>query len=247
MKWSQNFLIDNKIADRQIHYAKVTKNDTVLEIGPGQGILTRKLASLAKHVIAIEIDKQLCLALKHLENITLIHADVLSIDLTRLNYNKIVSNLPYEIASPLTFKLLDHKFDMAILMYQKEFARRFVATPGSKDYSRLTVASNLKATWTILEDVPPESFLPKPNVESSIVKALPLSTRYQIKNNKLLERILKTIFSHRRKNVCNALLCDAIISQDMSSKIPYCEKKADSLTKLEIINLSNKIGELHEK
>lgn len=247
MKWSQNFLIDNKIVERQINYANISKDDIILEIGAGNGILTKKLAPLAKQVIAIEIDQQFLPLLHHLKNVTVIHGDALAIDLSCLPYNKIVSNLPYEIASPLTFKLLDHKFDLAILMYQKEFARRFVAPAGSKDYSRLTVSSNLKAMWRILEDVPASAFLPKPNVDSSIVKATPLTNGYHIRNQELLEKILKTIFSHRRKNISNALLCDSIITPDISSKIPYRKRKGDSLSPKEIINLTNRIEDFYEK
>src|SRR4030042_3085756 len=130
----QNFLIDKNIAILEVKQANIESDDTVLEIGPGLGILTKLLAEKAKRVIAIEIDENLINKLKKTlpENVDLIHEDALNIDFETLpKFNKIVSNLPYQISSPITFKFLDYDFESAILIYQKEFAERLVAKPGS--------------------------------------------------------------------------------------------------------------------
>ena len=139
MKLGQNFLIDEKIAEDQINHANITKNDTVLEIGPGLGVLTSKLAKLAKSVIAIEYDKRLYSYLKTMvpENVELINGDALALNFP--SFNKFVSNIPYQISSPLLFKLIDYHFDIAIIMLQAEFAQRLCAKPNTKAYSRLTV------------------------------------------------------------------------------------------------------------
>ena len=146
-RFGQHFLIDLSVADREVGYAKLIKNDIVLEIGPGQGVITRLLAQKAKQVIAIEIDQRLVDKLKKTlpGNVTLISGDALSVDFQTLpRFTKIVSNLPFEISSPITFKFLESSFSRGILIYQKDFAKRLVALPGTKEYSRLTVGVSYK-------------------------------------------------------------------------------------------------------
>jgi len=141
-KIGQNFLIDKKVAERELEYASIEKNDVVLEIGPGKGIITKLLSEKAQKVIAIEIDEKLVSELKEFlpDNVLLISGDALKVDFDLLpKFNKIVSNLPFHISSPITFKLLDFDFSLAVLIYQKEFAERMVAKSGSKDYSRISV------------------------------------------------------------------------------------------------------------
>jgi len=141
-KLGQHFLVDEQVAGRETTYANIGKDDVVLEIGPGKGVLTQLLARDAKKVIAVEIDRFFVEELKNKmpSNVEVIHADVLKIDFNTLPlFNKIVSNLPFQISSPVTFKLLEYPFSKAVLIYQKDFADRMIAVPGTKDYSRLSV------------------------------------------------------------------------------------------------------------
>ena len=247
MRWGQNFLIDHNIAERQINYASVSKNDSVLEVGPGHGILTKKLSKKARHVIAIEIDKELIKKLECPENVELFHANVLEIDLSTFKFNKVVSNLPFDIAAPFTFQMLDQKIDLAVLMYQKEFAERLVAKPGSKNYSRVTVSSFLKGNWQVLEDVPPEAFLPRPKVYSSIVRFIPSSPDLWIADRQVLDNLLRALFSHRRKNTRNALLCEKIFSTELVDTLPYGDTKVDKLSPKMFVDLANKVVDYYEK
>jgi 16S rRNA (adenine1518-N6/adenine1519-N6)-dimethyltransferase len=150
-KLGQNFLVDQSILQHEIDYAKITKSDIVLEIGPGIGNLTELLAQRAKLVIAIEKDirfkKCLSKLQKKYDNIDIIYGDALQIDFP--DFDKLVSNLPFKIALPLTFKLLDYDFDLGILIYQKKLAKRICASVGQKGYSRLSVSINRNANATI--------------------------------------------------------------------------------------------------
>ena len=174
-KIGQNFLIDKQVVKREINYADLSKNDIVLEIGPGEGILTKILATKAKKVIAIEIDSRLVEKLEPTlpDNVRLINSDVLKIDFNTIPaFNKVVSNLPFQISSPITFKLLEYPFTKAVLIYQKDFADRMVAKQGSKDYSRLSVGVYYKAHCRILETVSRKCFYPTPKVDSCIIEEL---------------------------------------------------------------------------
>ncbi|HHH78357.1 MAG TPA: hypothetical protein ENL18_03995, partial [Thermoplasmatales archaeon] len=123
----QNFLVDGRIADRQIEYASLKDRDVVLEIGAGYGVLTKRIAAKAGKVVAVEMDSSLADTLEGIPNADVIRDDVLNVDLNSLKFNKVIANLPYQISSPVTFKLLDTTFELGVLMYQKEFAERLVA------------------------------------------------------------------------------------------------------------------------
>jgi len=247
MRWGQHFLIDNNIAERQINYASVSKNDSVLEIGSGHGILTKKLSKKAKNVIVIEIDKKLISYVENLDNIEIFHANVLELDLSPLKFNKVVSNLPYDIAAPFTFQILEQKIDVAVLMYQKEFADRLVAKPGDKNYSRLTVSSYLKGKWQILENVKPEAFKPKPKVYSSLVRFIPSPFNIPVSNKQVLDRLLRVLFSHRRKNIRNALLCEKIFTKQLIDTLPYGDIKVDQLSPSMFVDMANRVMDYDEK
>ncbi len=165
MRLSQHFLIDERVAERQIRYADLTEDDVVLEIGAGSGFLTRRIARHAG-VVAIEFDDRFIERLKKIPNVEVIHGDALHVDLGELGFNKVISNIPYHISSQITFKLLERIFDVGILMYQKEFAQRMVAPPHTGDYSRLTVMTYYRAECEILEHVPRTCFRPVPKVDS---------------------------------------------------------------------------------
>lgn len=216
----QNYLIDDFKRKKIIEYAKLTKEDTVLEIGPGIGTLTIELAKRAKKVIAIEQDKSIFNILKKrletegITNVELINGDAVKVDFP--SFNKIVSNLPYQISSPISFKFLKHDFDLAILMYQKEFADRMNGKVGTKQYSRLSAMLYFKADVKFLTRVSPESFIPSPKVDSSVVQLKPKNIKsikvdegeYEIDDEtyKVYSKVVKALFQHRNKKARNALI-----------------------------------------
>ncbi|UCD13267.1 MAG: ribosomal RNA small subunit methyltransferase A [Thermoplasmatales archaeon] len=238
-KIGQNFLIDQQVAEREVQYVNPDKEDVVLEIGPGKGVLTIPLAEKVKKVIAVEIDSQLVKKLKTTlpDNVTLINADVLKIDFNTLPiFNKIVSNLPFQISSPITFKLLAYPFSKAILIYQKDFAERMVAISGSKQYSRLSVGIYYKTHCRILEIVPKEFFYPVPKVDSCIVELIPREKPpFDVTNEQFFFDMTKKLFSLRRKKIKNIL-------KDVYGKLenhPYIDKRVEELTPQQIGELSN--------
>ena len=201
----QNFIIDQDVLLREISYANIKKSDAILEVGPGVGTLTELLAKHAGKVYAIETDARMIDILREraAKNVKIIKGDFLKIELPK--FDKVVSNIPYSISSPLTFRLLSYDFKRAILTYQKEFAERMVANPGEKNYSRLSVATYYFANAEILELLPPEAFYPRPGVDSAIVKLTP-KKRKPFKVNELLYfDMLRGLFSHKKKTLKKAL------------------------------------------
>jgi 16S rRNA (adenine1518-N6/adenine1519-N6)-dimethyltransferase len=237
--FGQNFLIDLSVANREVGYAKLTKEDIVLEIGPGKGVITHLLAQKAKQVIAIEIDQRLVNKLKPtlLENVTLISGDALSVDFQMLpRFTKIVSNLPFKISSPITFKFLNFPFERAILIYQKDFARRLVALPGKKEYSRLTVGVTYKADCRILEDISRRSFSPMPKVDSSIVEIIPRKKPlFNVENEQFFFELTKQLFNHRRKKIRYVIK----ILYGNLEQLPNLDQRVEELTPEQIGELSN--------
>lgn len=223
-KWGQHFLVDKAVAEKEVRYAEINKRDIVLEIGPGRGILTELLAKRAKKVIAVEIDKRLVDFLKNRlpPNVELVHADVMRIDLSNFHFNKVVSNLPFQISSPLTLKLLDYSnFSKAVLIYQKEFARRLAAGPGSKDYSRISVVTYYKAKVRILEDVSKYAFRPVPKVDGAIVELIPRDKpAFHVEDESFFYDFLRKCFSSRRKSLGTVIKreYDLIIDEEIRRK-----------------------------
>ncbi len=246
-KLGQNFLIDRQVADGEVGYADLKKEDIVLEIGPGKGILTKLLAKIAKKVIAIEIDSLLVeqLKLDLPDNVILINADALKIDFKALPaFNKIVSNLPFQISSPITFKFLEYPLSKAVLIYQKDFADRMVANPGTKDYSRLSVGIYYKAYCRILETVSKKCFFPVPKVDSCIVELIPRENPpFAVLNERFFFDLTKELFNHRRKKIRNTLkeFCDSL------ENIPYLNKRVEELRPEQIGELSNLLFEIKNK
>ena len=236
----QIFLVDKNIAQLEVKQADIKSDDIVLEIGPGTGILTKFLAEKAKRVIAIEIDKKLINNLRKIlpENVDLINGDVLKIDFKTLpKFNKIVSNLPFYISSLFTFKFLDYDFEIAILIYQKEFAERLVASPGSKNYSRLSVSLYYKATGKIIRTIPKTCFKPQPKVDSSMIKIIPRkSPPFNVINEKFFYNLTKNLFNYRRKKIRKIL--NTLYRLDLT-KVPYLENRVEELSPKQIGNLSD--------
>ncbi len=204
----QNFIINNNIVERIIGYANVDRNDVILEIGAGLGTLTSKLAEHAKKVYAIEVDPKLCKVLNDrfstAKSVEIICEDVLKMSFPS-DFNKIVSNLPYSIATPVTFKILGAPFRLAVLMYQLDVAKRLTAQPGTKDYGRLTVAVYYKAEVQILEKVSKTAFYPKPKVDSAIVLLKPKTKLLRVVNEEFFLHVVRDLFSYRNKMLKKAL------------------------------------------
>jgi 16S rRNA (adenine1518-N6/adenine1519-N6)-dimethyltransferase len=240
----QCFLIDEDIARRQIALAGI-KDDIVLEVGPGLGVLTSILAEKAQKVIAIEQDKRLYkyLTAKNLKNTELINADALKIDFPK--FDKIVSNLPYQVSSPITFKFLDYDFSSAMLMYQKEFAERLVEETG-RNSSRLSVKLYYKADSKFIERVPRTAFYPVPDVEGALVRLTPRAPPFKVSNEKLFFKVVDCIYSHRRKKIANCFLLNwqqfSISKDEMKDilrELPYKTKRAEQLEPEEMAELAN--------
>lgn len=206
----QNYLIDKNKRDQIVEFGNLTKDDVVLEIGTGIGTLTLELAKRAKKVIAIEQDTAIAEILRdrlekeRIDNVELINDDALNVDFPK--FNKIISNLPYQISSPITFKFLDYDFDLAVLMYQKEFADRMSGAVGTKDYSRLSAMLYFKCDVENLTDVSAESFIPKPKVDSTVVRLTPKENRISDEDFKVYSNFTKALFQHRNKKIRNALI-----------------------------------------
>ena len=206
----QNYLIDKNKRDQIINFGNINKEDVILEIGTGIGTLTIELAKKAKKVIAIEQDENICKILakrlkdEKIDNVELLNEDALNVEFPK--FNKIISNLPYQISSPITFKFLDYDFDLAVLMYQKEFANRMNGKVGTKNYSRLSAMLYFKCDVEKLTDVSSESFIPKPKIDSTVVKLTPKENKISEEDFKIYSKFTKALFQHRNKKIRNALI-----------------------------------------
>ena len=256
----QNYLIDKNKRNQIIGFGDVDKNDVVLEIGTGIGTLTIELAKKAKKVIAIEQDENICKILtkrlkdEKIDNVELINDDALKVDFPK--FNKIIANLPYQISSPITFKFLDYDFDLAILMYQKEFADRMNGEVGSKNYSRLSAMLYFKCNVETLTNVSAESFIPKPKIDSTVIKMTPKENRISDDDFKIYSNFTKALFQHRNKKIKNALIDSRHIISNIDKKIlkkklnaieddelnEYLSKRVVELTPEEILFLSEKLN-----
>ncbi len=218
-KFGQNFLVDSSILDRIIESAQITKEDCVLEIGPGIGTMTQRLAEEAGVVVAVEIDKNLLPVLEDTlsayENVTVINADILKLDLNRIveEHNggrpvKVVANLPYYITTPIIMALFEKKVPLhsVTIMVQKEVADRMRVGPGTKDYGALSLAVQYYAKPEIVTKVPAGCFMPKPNVDSAVIRL----TRYEkppveVEDEAWLFAVIRASFNQRRKTLANGL------------------------------------------
>lgn len=245
-KLSQNFLVNEEIAERIINYANLKKDDVILEVGTGFGILTNRISEKVKKVYTIEKDKKIAeLFLKNKpSNVELIIGDALKVEFPK--FNKVISNLPFSISSEITFKILNYEFEFGILTYQKEFGERLVAKRG-KDYGRLTVNVYYKAECKILDFVAKENFYPIPKVDAAII-FLRKRKAFVVKNEDLFFKIVDIIFSQRRKKIKNVLINNYKAftknKEKMLSvvkKLKDREKRAEELSPEEIAKMSEEV------
>ena len=218
-RFGQNFLIDTHVLEKIISAAEITKDDFVLEIGPGIGTMTQYLAEAAREVTAVEIDKSLIPiledTLKDWDNVTVINDDILKTDICKFAMEKnggkpikVVANLPYYITTPIIMGLFENHvpIESITIMVQKEVADRMQVGPGTKDYGALSLAVQYYAKPAIVANVPPNCFMPRPKVGSAVIKL----NRYDnppvdVKDEKLMFRIIRASFNQRRKTLVNGL------------------------------------------
>ena len=219
-KFGQNFLIDTHVLERIIDESGITKDDMVLEIGPGIGTMTQYLCENAREVVAVEIDKMLIPiltedTLKEYDNVTVINDDILKIDVCKIVEErnggkpiKVVANLPYYITTPIIMGLFENHVpvESITIMVQKEVADRMQTGPGSKEYGALSLAVQYYSSAKVVANVPPNCFMPRPNVGSAVIRLTTHKERpVNPKNEQLMFRIIRAAFNQRRKTLLNSL------------------------------------------
>ncbi|VDN47773.1 dimethyladenosine 16S ribosomal RNA transferase [Petrocella atlantisensis] len=242
-RFGQNFLIDSNIIDKIIQGADLTKEDVVLEIGPGIGSLTQAMAEASKKVIAVEIDKKLIPVLEDTlsdyDNVRIINEDILKLDIMKLiseegaDHIKVVANLPYYITTPIIMNLLEKRLPISSItvMIQREVAERMDAVPGTKAYGALSLATTYYAQTELVTMVKPDCFIPKPNVGSAVIKLTRRNTpSVSVIDEATLFKIIKGGFAQRRKTLINSL----------TNSQPQFEKQ-QVIHALEVLNLDIRI------
>ena len=263
-KYGQNFLIDDHVITKIINAAEITKDDLVLEIGPGIGTMTQYLAESAGKVIAVEIDKNLIPilgeTLAEYDNVTIINEDILKLDINRLVEEendgkpiKVVANLPYYITTPIIMGLFESHVPLQSItvMVQKEVADRMQVGPGSKDYGALSLAVQYYAKPYIAANVPPNCFIPRPGVGSAVIRL----TRYEeppvmVKDESLMFKLIRASFNQRRKTLQNGIANSPELPYSKAQVEKALEKmglaanvRGESLTLAEFAKLSDTISE----
>ncbi len=263
-KFGQNFLIDTHVLDKIIDASGVTEDDFVLEIGPGIGTMTQYLCERAREVVAVEIDKNLIPilsdTLKNYSNVTVINEDILKLDICKLAEEKnqgepikVVANLPYYITTPIIMGLFESHvpIDSITIMVQKEVAERMQEKPGSKEYGALSLAVQYYAKPEIVANVPPNCFMPRPNVGSAVIRL----TRHEkppvkVEDEKLMFRIIRASFNQRRKTLANGLnnspeihLPKEVIQESIVSLGVPENIRGEALSLEQFAELSNEIGQ----
>lgn len=219
-KFGQNFLIDTHVLEKIIRAANITKDDFIVEIGPGIGTMTQYLCEAAREVVAVEIDKNLIPILENdtlseYDNVTVINQDILKLDLNKLVQErnngkpvKVVANLPYYITTPIIMGLFENgtPIENITVMVQKEVAQRMQVGPGTKEYGALSLAVQYYADPYIVANVPPNCFMPRPNVGSAVIQLTKhIEKPVQVKDEKLMFKLIRASFNQRRKTLQNGL------------------------------------------
>lgn len=262
-KFGQNFLIDTHVLEKIIEAAGITKDDFVLEIGPGIGTMTQYLCENAREVVAVEIDQNLIPILGETlapyDNVAVINEDILKVDIVRLAEEKnggrpikVVANLPYYITTPIIMGLFESyvPIDSITIMVQKEVADRMQVGPGTKDYGALSLAVQYYAKPEIIANVPPNCFMPRPNVGSAVIRL----TRHEtvpvaVEDEKLMFKLIRASFNQRRKTLANGLnnspeirLSKEIIQESIAGLGVPLTIRGEALTLEQFAELSNIIG-----
>lgn len=264
-KFGQNFLIDENVVEKIVRDAGVTKDDFVLEIGPGIGTMTQILCENAREVVAVEIDDKLIPILTEdtlswYDNVTVIHEDILKLDIVKLANErnggkpiKVVANLPYYITTPIIMGLFESHvpLDSITIMVQKEVADRMQVGPGTKDYGALSLAVQYYAKPQIILNVPASCFMPRPNVDSAVIQL----TRYEkppveVKDEHLMFRLIRASFNQRRKAMTNSVGNSPELSvskEQMAAALEKCGLSAtvrgEALTLAQFAELANVLSE----
>lgn len=264
-KFGQNFLIDKNVVEKIVRDAGVTKDDFVLEIGPGIGTMTQILCENAREVVAVEIDDKLIPILMEdtlswYDNVTVIHEDILKLDIVKLANErnggkpiKVVANLPYYITTPIIMGLFESHvpLDSITIMVQKEVADRMQVGPGTKDYGALSLAVQYYAKPQILLNVPASCFMPRPNVDSAVIQL----TRYEkppveVADEHLMFRLIRASFNQRRKTMTNSVGNSPELSvskEQMAAALEKCGLSAtvrgEALTLAQFAELANVLSE----
>ncbi|MBQ9768034.1 MAG: 16S rRNA (adenine(1518)-N(6)/adenine(1519)-N(6))-dimethyltransferase RsmA [Lachnospiraceae bacterium] len=264
-KFGQNFLIDTHVLEKIIRAADITKDDCVLEIGPGIGTMTQYLCENAGKVIAVEIDKNLIPILTEdtlaaYDNVKVINSDVLKLDLKKLAEEenggkpiKVVANLPYYITTPIIMGLFEAGVPLASItvMVQKEVADRMQSGPGSKDYGALSLAVQYYAEPYIAANVPPNCFMPRPNVGSAVIRlTLHEKPPVEVADERLLFKLIRASFAQRRKTLVNGLTNSPELNYSKEEVTGFLEAcgfsptvRGETLTLAEFAQLTNVIAE----
>ena len=261
-KFGQNFLVDSNILDKIIESAQITKEDCVLEIGPGIGTMTQRLAEEAREVVAVEIDKNLIPVLRDTlsacHNVTVINADILKLDLNQIveehNHGrpvKVVANLPYYITTPIIMVLFENHIPLqsVTIMVQKEVADRMRVGPGTKEYGALSLAVQYYAKPEIITKVPAACFMPKPNVDSTVIRL----ERYEkppveTEDEAWLFAVIRASFNQRRKTLVNGLtnagnlgVCRQQVEEVLAEMSLPAAVRGETLTLEQFADLSNRL------
>ena len=267
-RFGQNFLIDTHVLEKIIRAAEISKDDLVLEIGPGIGTMTQYLCENAREVVAVDIDKNLIPILENdtlaeYNNVTVINEDILKLDLNRLVEErnggkriKVVANLPYYITTPIIMGLFESHVPLQniTVMVQKEVADRMQAGPGSKDYGALSLAVQYYATPYIAANVPQNCFMPRPNVGSAVIRlTLHEEPPVKVQNEKLMFALIRASFNQRRKTLVNGLTNAAELSfskEEVQKALEQMELPAtvrgEALTLEQFAELSNLLANQKE-
>lgn len=262
-KFGQNFLIDTHVLEKIMNAAQISKDDCVVEVGPGIGTMTQYLAERAGHVVAVEIDKALIPILSDTlsayDNVEVINEDILKVDLNRLVQEKnggrpikVVANLPYYITTPIIMGLFESHVPLQsiTIMVQKEVADRMQVGPGTKDYGALSLAVQYYAKPEIIANVPPNCFMPRPNVGSAVIRLTRHETvPVQVEDEKLMFRLIRASFNQRRKTLANGLnnspeihLSKEVIQESIEELGVPVTIRGEALTLEQFAALSNIIG-----
>lgn len=267
-KYGQNFLIDPHVLEKIVEAAGIGPDDFVLEIGPGIGTMTQYLCEHAGKVMAVEIDRKLMEILEETlsayDNVTVVNEDILKLDIAKIAEEenngkpiKVVANLPYYITTPIIMELFESKvpLDSVTVMVQKEVAERMQAEPGTKEYGALSLAVQYYAEAEIVANVPPNCFMPRPNVGSAVIRLTCHKTSpVEVLDERFLFRVIRASFNQRRKTLQNGLGNDASLPINKTQAAEALEKmglsatiRGETLSLEEFARLSNLLWEKRQK